>query len=217
MIKRITVSLFVLLALLAGWIASLPSAFTIERSLQIAAPAEVLFGLVDDLHHWADWSPWEGLDPEQTRTYEGPRSGEGAIYAWRGNDQVGAGRMTITRSRPHEEIVILLEFLEPWQATNTTTFLFAPDGDGTEVVWRMEGENGFGGKVLSLLMDMDAMVGADFEKGLGSLAELAAAQLKEREAAEEARRRAEAEAERQTEAAVDVGALGAPDAPTDPR
>jgi hypothetical protein len=102
-------------------------------------------------------------------TYEGPDAAVGASYAWSGNDKVGQGRMTITGATPPRRLVIKLEFLAPWKSTNQTTFDLSEEQGGTRVAWIMEGHNDFVGKAMSLAMDMDKMVGPDFEKGLAAL------------------------------------------------
>jgi hypothetical protein len=107
--------------------------------------------------------------------HEGPESGTGAVYSWSGNDEVGEGRMTITESRPTKLVRIKLEFLKPMAATNESEFAFQPEGDETQVTWSMVGEKGFLIKAICLVMDMDAMIGADFEKGLAQLKAVAEA------------------------------------------
>jgi len=205
-LKKILFSLVALVAVAVIVIATRPSAFSFERSTQIAAPPDVVFGLVNDLHRWPDWSPWDKLDPNQTRTFEGAESGKGAIFTWKGNDKVGEGRMTITESRPNEQVGILLEFLKPWEATNDVTFALTPGEEGTKVVWRMEGKNDFFGKAFSMFVDIEEMVGKDFEAGLTSLGEVAKAEAEKRAAEEKARQEAEAAA-----AAAAAAAALAPD------
>ena len=99
--------------------------------------------------------------------YEGPKAGNGAIYAWQGNGEVGEGRMTITESRPGELVRIKLEFFKPFEATNSAEFSFKPAGaDSTAVTWTMTGRNNFLSKAVCLFVDMDKMVGGMFEQGL---------------------------------------------------
>lgn len=148
-------------------IATRPSTFHVERSITMAAPVDHAFARVNDFHAWSTWSPYEKLDPQLKRTFEGPRSGIGASYSFSG-DKVGAGRMTIEKSDP-ARVVIKLEFFKPFEAVNTATFTFTPTGDGTKVTWAMDGENGFVGKAASLVFDMDKLVGGDFEQGLVAL------------------------------------------------
>ncbi|MBI5380707.1 MAG: SRPBCC family protein [Opitutae bacterium] len=169
MLVKILLGLAALLAVFLVVVALQPSAYRVARSVTIAAPAATVFAQVNDLHRWAAWSPWEKLDPAMHRTLEGAPDGVGASYAWRGNKEVGAGRMTIVESRPAELIRIKLEFFEPMASICTTEFVFAPTGGQTAVTWTMTGTNNFLGKAFCLFMDMDKMVGSDFARGLAEL------------------------------------------------
>jgi uncharacterized protein YndB with AHSA1/START domain len=170
----ILIAVGALVALFAGFVAARPAKFRIERSITVAAPPERAFAHVSDFRKWAAWSPWEKLDPTMKKVYEGPPEGAGSKYSWVGNKKVGEGRMTIERCEAPALIALKVEFLKPWQATNDTTFSFAPEGDSTKVTWAMEGENEtFGAKAFAVLMNMDKLVGRDFERGLVSLKSLA--------------------------------------------
>jgi uncharacterized protein YndB with AHSA1/START domain len=173
MIRKILIGIAAVIVVLVVVVATQPSTFHIERSITIAAPPESAFAQVNDFHAWAAWSPWEKMDPQMKRTFEGAPSGTGAIYAWSGNDKVGEGRMTIEKSDKPAQIAIKLEFLKPWTATNTATFTFAPATGSTKVTWAMDGQNNFGAKAASLFMNMDKMVGDDFERGLTALKSIA--------------------------------------------
>jgi carbon monoxide dehydrogenase subunit G len=107
------------------------------------------------------------------QTYEGPAAGQGAKYSWVGNKNVGEGRMTIEESRPNERIRIKLDFLKPFAATNTAEFTFKPQGEGTEITWSMHGDNNFMAKAIGLFMDMDKMIGGNFEQGLADIKSIA--------------------------------------------
>ena len=142
--------------------------FEVSRSETINAEPARIHALIDDFHEWTKWSPWEDVDPDLQRTYTGPDSGTGAAYAWSGNRKAGQGSMTITSSSP-ERIGVQLSFLKPWKATNDVTFSFTPTGSGTEVTWRMTGENkGMAGIVVKVF-SMEKLVGKDMEKGLARL------------------------------------------------
>jgi uncharacterized protein YndB with AHSA1/START domain len=175
-------------------VAAQPSSFRIERSKRIDAPPFVVFNIINDFKRWPAWSPWEKLDPNMEKKHSGSPVGVGSIYEWSGNDQVGSGRMTIQESVPEKHVTIELRFLKPWEATNTTRFTFTRDGNGVLVVWAMEGTNDFMAKAASLFMNMDEMVGGDFEKGLAALAKIAESEAKE--IAKQRRAEAELEADR---------------------
>ena len=150
-----------------------PAKFRIERSATISAQPSVIFAQVNDLHRWQEFSPWAKLDPDMKLTYAGPTAGTGAAYSWAGNAKVGEGSMTITESRPDELVRFQLEFLKPFKASNVAEFTFKPEGNQTLVTWSMTGEKNFMFKAVGLFMNMDKMVGGDFEKGLASLKALA--------------------------------------------
>jgi uncharacterized protein YndB with AHSA1/START domain len=176
MLKTVAIGFALLVALVAGfciYAAMQPAEFSVERSTSISAPPAVVFAQVNDLHEFQEFSPWAKRDPAAKNTFEGPAAGVGSVFAWEGNAEVGKGRMTIVESVPNERIRIRLDFLEPFAATNTSDFTFTPQGDQTRVVWSLHGHNDFTGKVVGLLMDMDAMIGGDFEKGLADLKSLA--------------------------------------------
>jgi hypothetical protein len=174
MLKKVVLVSVVVVGLLLAVIAMQPAAFVIERFALVGAPADVVYGHVAELRAWEAWSPWAKMDPQMKSTYAGPAAGVGASTSWDG-PQAGTGRMTITATEPGETIDIRLEFLAPFEATNRARFTFVPAGEDTKVVWRMEGSNGFVGKALSLFMDMDEMVGSDFERGLASMKTVAEA------------------------------------------
>ncbi len=169
MLMNIALLLVVVVVALGVFIATRPSEFRIARSRTMVAPPDVLHSHVNDFHKWAAWSPWEKLDPAMKKEFSGPPQGIGASYYWLGNSKAGEGRMTITDSRPPHDVALRLEFLKPWKATHMTQFEFAPSGSGTEVTWAMTGTNNFMFKAMGLFMNMDKLVGPDFERGLANL------------------------------------------------
>jgi uncharacterized protein YndB with AHSA1/START domain len=150
-------------------VATRPADFRIARTVRIGAPPAAVFAQVNDFHNWEAWSPYAKRDPAMKKSFEGAPAGPGAIYAWSGNHEVGEGRSTIVESRPGELIRIKLEFVRPFAATNSAEFTFRPEGDRTVVTWSLAGRHNFMGKAAGLFMDMDRMVGGDFETGLSQL------------------------------------------------
>jgi uncharacterized protein YndB with AHSA1/START domain len=150
-----------------------PDSFRVERNIVINAPAESVFPLMNDLREFTRWSPYEGRDPAMHKTFSAVTAGKGASYAWDGNNEVGAGRMEITDSRPAQQVLIQLDFERPMEAHNSVVFSLAPAGTGTQVSWAMEGPMPFMSKLFSLFMNFDTMVGNDFAAGLEKLKVLA--------------------------------------------
>lgn len=179
MIKKILIGLVVIIVILVVIIAIQPATYQVERSTTISAPAAVVFAQVNDFHKWNAWSPWAKLDPAMKQTFEGAPAGTGAVYSWAGNKEVGEGRMAITESHPSDLVRIKLEFLKPFAARSTTEFTFTPQGNQTSVKWKMSGENNFMTKAFHLVMNMDKMIGSDFEKGLAQMKAVAEAAPKQ--------------------------------------
>jgi uncharacterized protein YndB with AHSA1/START domain len=166
MIRKILIGVAVVFVPLAVVVSLQPPTFHIERSVTIKAPAESAYALVNDFHGWNAWSPWEKVDPNMKRSHSGAASGVGAGYAWQGNREVGEGRMTIQKSERPSLVSIELEFLKPFPGTSTATFTFTPVSDGTKVTWAMDGNNTIPGKIAHLVIDMDKILGAQFDQGL---------------------------------------------------
>ena len=169
MLMKILIALAVIVVVFLAIVATRPAEFRVARTATIAAPPPAVFAQVNDFHKWVAWNPWGKIDPAMKQTYEGAPEGAGAIYTWVGNNEVGQGRMTIVESRPSDRIRIALEFEKPFRATNTAEFTFKPEGDRTVVTWSMVGHNNFVAKAVHLFMDMDKMIGGNFEKGLADM------------------------------------------------
>lgn len=169
MLKKIAITVLVILALIVAMAAMKPDTFSVKRVVSIKAPPEKIAALVTDFHQWASWSPWEKLDPNMKRTFNGTPAGKGAIYEWEGNKDVGKGRMEIMDAGTPALTVIKLDFLQPFESHNTTEFVLSPQGAETQVTWNMTGPMPFVSKIMSVFVSMDAMIGKDFQKGLANL------------------------------------------------
>ena len=154
---------------LAIFVATRPADFRVVRKAHIAASPAAVYDLIQDFRNWRSWSPWEELDPALKRRYAGAENGLGAVYEWEGNSKAGAGRMEIVRADAPSNLLVQLDFLKPFKARSNAEFTIAPDGSGVEVVWAMYGPNSLPGKVMSLFVSMDAMIGKSFEAGFAKM------------------------------------------------
>jgi len=169
MLKKILLGIVLVIVIFLGVAMLQPAEFRIERSLSINASREAVFALVNDLHRWPSWSPWARLDPQMKTIYSGAESGAGATMTWAGNKEAGEGKMTIIMSRAPELVRLQLEILKPFPATNIAEFLIETHGGNTLVTWSMTGKNSFISKAFGLLVNIDKMIGKDFENGLGQI------------------------------------------------
>ena len=173
--KALKISGIILVSLIAavvvlGLIA--PKDFKVERSTVIPTKnKEVVFKNISTWSAFLKWNPWSAKDPNQKLTFIGEEGQVGSSYIWSGNDSVGKGEMTIVSIVPYEKVDMDLNFIEPFESNNKTIFTMKPEGEGYKVNWEMSGSRTFPFNIVHLFMDMDKMIGPDFEKGLNKLKE----------------------------------------------
>lgn len=168
----LTPILVILAAAIAGvlvYAATQPGSFRVERKAHINAAPERIFAHINDFRRWSGWSPYEKKDPAMKKSFSGAESGKGAAYAWDGNKDAGKGQMMIVDATPSSKITIKLDFSAPFEAHNIAEFLLAPEASGTGVTWAIFGPQPFMSKLMGVFLDMDKMIGKDFEDGLAAL------------------------------------------------
>lgn len=169
MLKLISIGVAVVVGAVLLFAATRPDSFRVERSVVIKAPPEKIYAQIQDLKAWAAWSPYEKKDPAMKRIFGAMTAGKGASYAWDGDKNVGKGRMEIVSTSQPSKVVIQLTFIEPFEANNVAEFTLAGQDGTTVVTWAMYGPAGFLSKLIGVFMNMDKMIGTDFEAGLAGL------------------------------------------------
>jgi hypothetical protein len=171
MLKTLAIIGVVVAVAIAGillYAATKPDSFRVQRVVLINAPSDKVFPLINDIKAWTAWSPHEKKDPAMKGSYGAVTAGKGATYAWEGDKNVGQGSMEMIESSP-QKVVIKLDFLKPFEAHNIGEFILEPKGDSTSVTWAIYGPSPFMSKVIGTFMNIDDMIGRDFEKGLADL------------------------------------------------
>jgi carbon monoxide dehydrogenase subunit G len=168
MFKKIAIAVVILIAAILVFAATRPDVFSVERSTSIKAAPEKIFPLINDFQQWDAWTPYN-KDREMKKTYSGAASGVGASSAWVGNREVGQGSITISESVPPTKIVMDLQMVKPFNCRNRVEFTLTPTVDATTVRWSMSGNSNYFSKLMGLFINMDRMVGKDFETGLAGL------------------------------------------------
>jgi hypothetical protein len=171
MLKTLAIIGVVIVVAIAGillYAATKPDSFRVQRVVLINAPSDKVFPLINDIKAWTVWSPYEKKDPAMKRSYGAVTAGKGATYAWEGDKNVGQGSIEMIESGPRK-IVIKLDFLKPFEAHNMGEFLLEPKGDSTSVTWATYGPSPYMSKVIGTFINIDDMIGRDFEKGLADL------------------------------------------------
>jgi hypothetical protein len=172
-VKTIAIVVLLLVGAVLIFAALRPDYFRVQRATSIKAPPEKIYPFINEFDRWGAWSPYEKRDPAMKRTRSGPASGKGAVYGWVGNSQVGAGRMEITDAAAPSRVVIKLDLLKPFEAHNIAEFTLERKGDATDVTWAMHGPANYLSRLIGIFINMDRMIGSDFEAGLANLKTLA--------------------------------------------
>lgn len=147
-----------------------PAVVHVEREAVIEAPVDVVFPEVNTLSQWPNWDPWQKMDSAIVNTYTGAKSGVGCKNSWASkHENVGNGSQEITKSVVNELITSHMTF--DGQGEADASFSFVSEGENTKVKWSIDMPIPFTGRPFMLFMDMDKMLGSDFEKGLASLNE----------------------------------------------
>ena len=169
MIKKIAIAVVVLVAALLVFAATRPDTFRVERTATIKATPEKIFPFLNDFRKGEAWSPYEKKDPTMKRTYSGAASGKGSVYEFEGNREVGTGRLEIIDSVPPSKVMISLDMRRPFEGHNIIEYTLEPSGDSTNFTWAIHGPVSYPGKVMSIFVSMDKMIGKDFEAGIANL------------------------------------------------
>ena len=173
MIKIILILLAVAILAVLAYAATKPDAYTVTRSQLINAPADQLHAIINSPREFEKWSPYSPKDPQMKNTYSGPASGVGARNDFVGNNQVGQGSMEIIRSTAPREVAMRLIMVKPFAADNEVVYSLQQQGAATQVTWAMTAKNPYFAKVIGVFINMDKMIGGDFEVGLQKLKALA--------------------------------------------
>ena len=173
MILKIIIAVAVLIAAALIFAATRPGTIRVQRSIEINAPPEKVFALINDFHNWSLWAPQDREDATMERTFSGSASGSGsgagAVSEWVSKGSAGQGKMSITESEPPRRVAIQVDFVKPFAAHNVNEFLLEPVGSSTKVTWTMQGRNLFFMKLMSIFVNMDRVMGRHFESGLNNL------------------------------------------------
>ncbi|WP_457336150.1 SRPBCC family protein [Rhizobacter sp. P5_C2] len=172
MLKSTLLVIAAALAVLLAYAATRPDTFRVERSLRIQAPPERLHAMINDLRSFNTWNPYERKDPAIKGSYGATTVGRGASYGWESNE-VGTGSLAILETVPASKVTMALDFVKPFEAHNQAEFTLQPEQGGTRVTWAMHGPVPYLGKVMHVFINVDRMVGTDFEAGLANLKTLA--------------------------------------------
>lgn len=167
-IAGIIIGLFVALILVLSF--SVDTDFETERSVVIDKPNQEVFDYVKYLRNQYNYSVWGALDPDMRQDFRGTDGTVGFVSAWEGNEDAGAGEQEIVGMVEGERIDYELRFFEPFESTsNTFMSTEAISENQTRVTWGMSGSMPRPMNIMLLFIDMEELIGSDYETGLNNL------------------------------------------------
>jgi hypothetical protein len=172
-ILRIIITLVVIIAGIFTYAALQPATYRVTRSTAMKATPEKIFPYINNPKLSNEWMTWKDSDPTAQMTYSGSEEGSGAITSWDSPGQLGTATTEVIESRPLESVKTKIIYTKPFQGTQLAEVSLTPAGNETTVTWSVTGENHLLGRVMCLFMNMDKMVGTEFEKSLANLKAIA--------------------------------------------
>jgi hypothetical protein len=166
---KILAGLVVILACFLGYVSTRNGHFHYERGGVINAPAEKIYPYLSDFKKGQEWSSYAQVDPHMKVTYTGPDGQVGSVMNFEGNSDVGSGKLEILKTIPNEAVDVRLTMIKPFYGENLIEYRLTKEGDATKFSWAMSGDGGFMGKLMSVLLDCEKMIGDQFSKGIENL------------------------------------------------
>jgi uncharacterized protein YndB with AHSA1/START domain len=166
---KILAGVVVAIVAFLGFASMRPADFRYERSGVINAPPEKIYPFLSDFNLGSQWNPYEEKDLNMKKSYSAEQGRVGSSMSWEGNNQVGSGRLEITRLEPNDSVDIRLTMTEPMNMSHNVHYKLEPIESGTRFTWWQEGQNNIIGKVMTVVIDCDKMFGEDMEKGIAKL------------------------------------------------
>ncbi len=145
-----------------------PKSYNVKRTANINAPIEKVWAKIADFKQWESWSPWKELDPTAINSYEGTMGTVNSRMSWVGDkSKSGTGSMYVTEVVPYSKLGYGLEFKVPFESKSGGALeLISKDSSSCTMTWTNYGDIGFAERPIMLFMNMDKMLGKDFERGM---------------------------------------------------
>lgn len=165
-------TIIAILALVVALAVMAPREYEVKRSIVIDKARPEVYEYLRFLRNMEHWSSWSRKDPNMEHQYRGTDGEVGAISVWKGNREVGVGEQEITGLVSNERIESRLRFFKPWKSESDAFIHLEEVSPGTtRVEWGFKGRSQLPFSIFMLFINMDRMIGKDFEEGLDALKE----------------------------------------------
>lgn len=169
MLIKIGIFFGLIIVAILGYAALRPAHYKISREILIKASPEIIFPHVNNSKMTYQWMPWQENYPGLEMVYSGPEAGVGSKSSWDSDTKMGKGESLIIENKLNEYVKFQLSYYKPMEMVQIANIKLIPEGSDTKVVWEVDGQNNYIGRVVTIFMDMDKMIGTEFMKGLVNL------------------------------------------------
>jgi uncharacterized membrane protein len=144
---------------------------TVVREININKPHQEVYDYAKYLKNQDNFSKWALMDPDMHKEYRGTDGEVGFVSFWKSeNPDVGSGEQEILSIKEGKRIDYALRFFEPFEADDKAFMEFeSVEQNETLVRWGYEGYMAYPMNAMLLVMDMEKMIGDDFQTGLENL------------------------------------------------
>jgi hypothetical protein len=170
--------LLIVLLTIAGLVALLlivaafsKKSYSMEESISITQPVDVVFNHIRHLKNQEHYNKWVMMDPLSLKTYTGRDGTVGAIQAWDSkNKQVGKGEQEIKALIDGKRIDFEIRFFRPFKGVSPAYFLTEPEGKGsTRVRWGFSGVMPYPMNIILLFINIPRIMAGDMRTSLTTL------------------------------------------------
>ncbi len=169
-IKKILLGIGALIAIILIAALFVKKDFGTEKEVTIGKPSQEVFNYIKYLKNQDHFSKWARLDPNMKREYRGTDGTVGFVSAWDGNSEVGKGEQKIVKIVDGQRLDFELHFIDPFESVSPAYMTTeAVSATQTKVKWGMSGKMTYPFNIMGLFMNMDDMIGKDFQTGLDNL------------------------------------------------
>ncbi len=148
-----------------------PKEYSVKKEVVINKSHAEVYDYTRYLKNQDNFSKWSLTDPDMKKTYKGTDGQVGFVAAWESdNPDVGIGEQEIVNIEEGKRIDYALRFKEPFEASDLAYMEFeAVNESQTKVAWGLDGQMSYPMNAMLVFMDMEEIIGDDFEEGLQNL------------------------------------------------
>lgn len=152
-----------------------PTTMHVERTVEINAPASIVWNDIVRFEKFNEWNSWKQMDSTARFTVTGDDGTIGATDSWKGS-KIGEGKLQHLSMDTYKSVTQKLTFITPFASESDVFFNLSEAAGKTKVTWGFDTRYKRPQNVMSLFMK--GALEKDFHHGLSNLKSMAEAEVK---------------------------------------